>query len=387
MLLLFRQDPEIAALSGLYVNYLTPSILPVLYLRATERFLNCQRILFPGVLVGIIALVLNIIFNYFFIFICNFGFIGAPLATTTSRYLQLFMLWFYIYWKGIHKRSCDKIYKESFQLKQIWEYLKLGFPSAIWLWLESMGWNIVTILVGTLQVETTTAAHAIAISVLTLSFITPLGIGVGTSTRVGNLIGERRPNKAKFTSIVSISFISTIMIIQSVCIAIFGKYLATIWNSDPEVIAVTSNLFFFTGIIAFQDAFQTVCTAILRGIGKPGIGTIGNLCYWFIGVPIGILFDHVFHLDVFSYWWGLLIALTFICVFLIVYIAIKVNWKEEVERSIERMKITETEKEDAQHLLENEDLENISLSKENSDEILDYDTDELLSSDNKENLE
>jgi len=134
-------------------------------------------------------------------------------------------------------------------------------------------------------------------------------------------------------------------------------------------------------VVAFQDAFQTLCTAVLRGIGRPGIGTIGNLCYWIIGVPLGLVLDHVFHFDVYSYWWGLLIALIVICVFLVVYIAVKVDWKEEVQRAIDRMKTTE-DIEVEEHLLnQDKDKSNdLSISKENVEvKSLDVDTDDLLS--------
>ena len=67
-----------------------------------------------------------------------------------------------------------------------------GTPVALQLGLEMWTFQIATLLAGRLG-HTSLAAHTIAITLASVTFMVPLGISLAAVTRVGNLIGARRP--------------------------------------------------------------------------------------------------------------------------------------------------------------------------------------------------
>eukprot|EP01129_Flabellula_baltica_P001544 TRINITY_DN11506_c0_g1_i1.p1 TRINITY_DN11506_c0_g1~~TRINITY_DN11506_c0_g1_i1.p1 ORF type:complete len:491 (-),score=85.01 TRINITY_DN11506_c0_g1_i1:6-1445(-) len=349
IMILMQQDPEISKLAAQFIMYLLPSIFPIVYFRSSARLLQNQKIMIPGMVVSIIALIINAGLNYLFIFFFEMGFVGSPLSTTVSNYLQLLFLWVIILIKGYHKDSCDKFYKEAFYPKNIWKYLKLGIPSALMMWFEVFGFNGYTLLVGALKIEELTATQAIGFSCLSVSFTIPVGLAVGTSTRVGNLIGEKNAKAAKFASIVCGSTVFVWMIIQGGLISLFGRFLIHIWTDIPGVIETGTQVFYIVGIACALDGIQTLFSGLLRAVGRPNIGAIVNLIgHWIIGIPLGALFAFVLNMSIFGMWWSLCIALVLICVVYIVYI-LKLDWDEEVKRS---EKLTGTENTDGLHLLE-----------------------------------
>jgi MATE family multidrug resistance protein len=61
----------------------------------------------------------------------------------------------------------------------------------------------------------------------------------------------------------------------------------------------------------FFDGIQITATGALRGAGNTSAPFYTQLiCFWVVGMPLGILLGFHFRLGAVGLWWGLLIALT-----------------------------------------------------------------------------
>jgi MATE family multidrug resistance protein len=61
----------------------------------------------------------------------------------------------------------------------------------------------------------------------------------------------------------------------------------------------------------FFDGIQITATGALRGAGNTSTGLWTQLvCYWIVGMPLGLWFGFHLHMGAAGLWWGLLIALT-----------------------------------------------------------------------------
>lgn len=97
----------------------------------------------PGSVVGMICVILNIPFNYIFIFgvgnLAGMGLKGAAIATSISRFVEkirklLFqnrgllpiLLWGWVLVKGLHKNSSPKIYREAIYKANVWKYIRFS---------------------------------------------------------------------------------------------------------------------------------------------------------------------------------------------------------------------------------------------------------------------
>jgi putative MATE family efflux protein len=176
ILLGLRQPPEVVVLTAEYMRWGLPGLWPILFYRLTTRYLMNQWILMPGMVAGIIAVCGNALFNQLFIFWLGLGFKGGPLATSVSRILLPIYLWIYIILRKIYSKTCTGIYREAFTFRAVWEFLKLGIPSMGSLWLETLAYEGVALLVGLFGGDTNLAAYSISYAVLTVSFILPVRV-------------------------------------------------------------------------------------------------------------------------------------------------------------------------------------------------------------------
>ena len=79
------------------------------------------------------------------------------------------------------------------------EVFKLGLPIGLGIFIELSMFSGAAIILSVLG-EVVVASHSVAINIASLFFMVPLAIGLASSTRVGNLIGENNPIQAKIAA-------------------------------------------------------------------------------------------------------------------------------------------------------------------------------------------
>lgn len=92
--LAFGLTVESAERSSEFLSYLAPGLFPAAYSLLIVKYMVIQDVLYTQVLIGGITVGLNILLNYFLM--THVGLMGAPWATTISRYMQFFMLIAYV---------------------------------------------------------------------------------------------------------------------------------------------------------------------------------------------------------------------------------------------------------------------------------------------------
>ena len=90
------------------------------------------------------------------------------------------------------------------------EILRLGFPVAVMLALEYWAFAISSLWAGWLG-PVDLAAHSIALNLASITYMVPLGIGLGASARVGNLIGAGDPRGAQRAAWVAFALGGAVM--------------------------------------------------------------------------------------------------------------------------------------------------------------------------------
>jgi MATE family multidrug resistance protein len=168
----------------------------------------------PAVYVGVIGVVLNLVLSWILVLgiggWSGLGFIGAPIATSLTYISHPIMLWSYVIWAGAHKNtwfgwSKEFVASDSSRVllviltpdcravspRMLWEFLKIGIPSAVMLIIEVVGMEIVTLMLGSFKDEIALSAHNISQSLTGFVWTISAGISNGAATKVGNLLGER----------------------------------------------------------------------------------------------------------------------------------------------------------------------------------------------------
>lgn len=238
---------------------------------------------------------ISFIFNLFMNWVFIFGNLGAPrleirgaaIATLLARILEsvLSILYMYFIEKELKFRLPD-IFRKT---KKYWKTLiRYGGPALFSEVNWGLGLTVQAALIGHLGVNVLAACSFIN-QVQQLLGIAIIGVGVGASIVVGNMIGEGRVEEVKALSrkLVRISFLFGA--IMSMAVIIFRPFAPNLINVTPETASLIKSMLFVSAYLLFFQSFTIVSMAgILRGAGDTGfcvVLDIGTL--WIIKILFG----------------------------------------------------------------------------------------------------
>jgi len=193
---------------------------------------------------------------------------------------------------------------------------KTGWPIGLHMLAEMGVFSFVSTLIARMG-EVSLAAHQIAISLASVTFMGAVGIANATTARVGNHVGASATAGARRAGFVGFIMGGSFMGIAGSCFYIFAEALAGLFTQDQDVAQVAANLLRIAGVFAVADGFQVVAGGALRGAGDTKWPFMANFVgHWVIGLPVGIY--AVFQRDSgpAGYWWGLTVGLCFVAIVL-----------------------------------------------------------------------
>ena len=329
-MVLFGQDPDLAAAAGQFSIRLIPGLIPYYVFKVLTKYLQAQHKVAPGVYIGLIANAVNVFANWFFIYELNMGLSGAPWATTITRVGELVLIVFYIRWKRMELvETLPKISMKNLEIPIIMPFVKLAISGALSFACDAWSFEITTILAGLLG-TISLDAHIITLSIAAfVSFSFPFAVGLATSLRVGQLIGEGRSGDAKRSSIVAYAIN---IIIQLVLIAILlpcSKLLGDLFSNDDEVSELVAKLVPISCIFMLGDAVLAITGGVMRGLGKQSLVLKLNIvAFWVLAIPIGSLMTFATDMGVIGVWWGFVVGI-YSAAAIGIYILKRINWGDE----------------------------------------------------------
>ncbi|XP_029467679.1 multidrug and toxin extrusion protein 1-like isoform X2 [Rhinatrema bivittatum] len=306
ILLLFRQEPEVARLTQMYVMVFIPALPATFLYHLQAKYLQNQGIILPLVLTGLVANVLNALINYLLLYVLSLGVVGSAWANTISQFTQMGLLFFYILWKRLHVETWGGWSSECFQ--EWGPFLCTAVPSMLMLCIEWWAFEIGSFLAGTISMVEL-GAQSIVYEVASVIYMIPIGFTVACSVRVGNALGAGNIEQAKRSAKVALIFTELCAFGSCVLLASLKNVVAYIFTTDEEIVALVSRVIpLYTASLLFDGI---VCTAggILRGAGRVKIGAIFHAVgYYVIALPVGISLMFAAKLGIMGLWSGMLLC-------------------------------------------------------------------------------
>jgi multidrug resistance protein, MATE family len=307
------QPPEVVALAIPFLSIITYSLIPVLIYQTFKQFAEGLSLTHVALVVMIGANLVNILLNYILVF-GHFGFEamglnGSAWATFYSRIFMALAIAGYVFYYRTFKpyRAIFKL--KNFSKRIFSKMLGLGIPSGVQFIFEVAAFDFSLVMMGWLGAQTI-AAHQIAISLATISYMTTAGLAAAATVRVGFYLGSKDFANMR---VAAWSLLMMALVVMSGWAALFilGKdFLPWLYVTDPEVVSIAATLLVIAGLFQLADGTQVVCAAALRGLQDVKVPSIFILvAYWVIGLPVGYLFAFTLNLRGAGIWWGLLIGL------------------------------------------------------------------------------
>ncbi len=263
--------------------------------------------------VSICALVANGFLNYGLMHgawgLPEMGYLGSATATTAALWG---MFGATALWSGAPAQvRIDR----AATAPAVFELVHLGWPIAGTLAVEILLFTGGALMAGVLG-PTALAAHQVAISVASTTFMVPMSIGQAANVRVGYFAGARvwaaarRAGHAAFA--VGVGF----MAIAALVLLVFPRQIAPLFNLDPAnpndagVIALIVRLLVITAFFQVFDGAQTIAAGALRGYKDTRMPmALAGFGYWALGFPVAWVLAFPMGLGAVGIWWGFAIGL------------------------------------------------------------------------------
>ena len=172
--------------------------------------------------------------------------------------------------------------RASRSLGGILRVLRYGIPVALHLGLEMGAFGATTFLAGMLGVQAT-VAHGVVINLASMSFMVPLGIGLAATTRIGNLIGERRYSDAQSSAQLALALSAVTMAALGVGLFLGRERLPAMYiPDDPGALALAAAILPIAAAFQIVDGLQVVGSGILRGMGRTIPPAVFNFVAWWV---------------------------------------------------------------------------------------------------------
>jgi MATE family multidrug resistance protein len=325
VLLLLGQSPELSALAHHYVVVQLPSLPLFLFFVAGRQWLQGRGIVLPAMWVILLANLLNVAANWALIFghlgLPALGVLGAGAATALTQASMLFGLAVWGSLFRLQRGAWLGWTRDAWSASGVAEMLHYGWPVAVQLGLEMWAFQAATVMAGSLG-DIPLAAHTIVLNLTSLSFMVPLGIALGATTRVGNLIGSGNPHAAQRSAWVALGLGAAVMSVSATVFIAGQHLLPSLYTLDPVVTQLAAAVLPVAAAFQLVDGVQVVGGGVLRGMGRTRPAALFNLLgYYAFALPVGWWLAFYRGHGLAGVWWGLASGLFVVSALLVAWIA------------------------------------------------------------------
>ena len=307
-------DPSVQVIAIDFVRAISWSLLPLLLATAFRRYLQAISRPRPVLLALVSANVVNLVGNYLLVFghwgLPALGAAGSGWATCISTWIMALVLALGIVVHDREERGGLWRVPLSVEPARLSHLLRLGVPAAGQLLLEVAVFATATALAGRLD-PTWLAAHQIALTAASVTFMVPLGVASAGAVRVGQALGRRDGLAAAHAGWTALALGAGFMLFAALTFLVGPALIVRAFTFEARVVSAGVALLAIAAFFQLSDGLQVVATGLLRGAGDTRTPMLWNLIgHWLVGLPCGYYLGFVRGQGAPGLWIGLLAGLT-----------------------------------------------------------------------------
>ena len=265
---------------------------------------------------NIMMCVLDVVFNYFFIYVLNMGVMGAALGTGVAELITALLMLYFLLWRSkmlhlVNRDEEDDANDCSFRPTAdiVHTAFKIGAPMGFQHMLMGGAQVVSTIIVaplGTIAI----AANSLAITVESLCYMPGYGIAEAATTLVGQSIGAGQRLLTKSFAYMSVSLGIGVMTLMGILMWVFAPELMMLMSPVEEIIAQGTNILRIEAWAEPMFAAAIVCNGVFIGAAdtlKPAIMSLTSM--WCVRLTLAAYLARDYGLR--GVWTAMAIELTF----------------------------------------------------------------------------
>jgi MATE family multidrug resistance protein len=287
------QAEEIIPLAKDYLILSAWSTLPFMVFLTLRAYSEGMSFTVPPMTAMLLGNIINIALNYALIFghwsMPVLGVEGAALASLIARVCMAVLLFGLLFRKPSLWIHLVKTKAVSYSTQLMEKLLKLGIPTSLQMFFEVSAFSAAAVIAGMVSKEVQ-AAHQIAISLASVTFLICTGLAMASTVRVGNQLGKKdypAMRRAGFSAIIQVTLM---MACCSVLFIVLKDILPQFYIKDADVIKIAAGLLIYAAIFQIPDGIQVTALSSLRGMKDVKVPTVITLIsYYIIGIPMSYI--------------------------------------------------------------------------------------------------
>jgi putative MATE family efflux protein len=276
--------------------------------------------------------VMDVVFNYIFIYVLEMGVMGAAIGTGLAMLVTACMMMYFLIVKSKMLSLIGR--PGSFKPKSdtISTAFKIGAPMGLQHMLMGGAQIVSTLIVaplGTIAI----AAHSLAITVESLCYMPGYGIAEAATTLVGQGIGAGQRLLTRSFARMSVGLGIGVMTLMGILMWIFAPELMALMSPVEEVIALGTQVLRIEAWAEPMFAAAIVCNGVFIGAGDtiiPAVMSLGSM--WIVRLTLAASLAPKYGLK--GVWTAMAIELTFRGSIFLVRL-FKGKWAEKLKLNIE----------------------------------------------------
>lgn len=311
---LLDQPQDVVAQAIPYLRIMGFSFFPMMVFISFRNFIEGLSFTRPAMVIILLANLVNVAGNWVFIY-GNFGMpalglIGAGYSSLCVEVFAAAAIVIYAFRSQRFTRYQPLLEYRSFNIPMQKRLLRIGVPSGVQYFFEVGSFSFSAVMIGWLGAKAL-AAHQIAISLASISFMMTLGISHAATIRVGHAMGKKDRRLLRQTGFSAIILAIVLMSTAALTFIVFRDFLPTLYIDDTEVIPLASTLLILAAMFQLSDGLQVVGHGLLRGMTDVTVPMfVAIVAYWIVGLPLGYFFGFVVDLGAPGVWIGFVAGLS-----------------------------------------------------------------------------
>jgi putative MATE family efflux protein len=217
--------------------------------------------------------VMDVVFNYLFIYILDLGVMGAAMGTGLAELVTAILMLYFLLVKSdmLHLKGRPGSFRPKSDT--IGTAFKIGAPMGLQHMLMGGAYVVSTYIVAPLG-TVAIAAHSLAITVESLCYMPGYGIAEAATTLVGQGIGAGQRTLTRSFAHLSVGLGIVVMTLMGILMWIFAPQLMTLMSPVQEVITMGTSILRIEAWAEPLFAAAIVCNGVFVGAGdtlKPAI--------------------------------------------------------------------------------------------------------------------
>ncbi len=307
-------EPLTARQASAYVHARLPGLPGYMLLTVLRSYLQARYRTRPIVVAAVVANLLNLPLNWLLVFgdaglirlglpavgMPALGVSGAGLTSAAVTLLQTGV----VAW-AVRLDPIRASFRYLPQPSRIRVAARIGFPTG----LQRLAEVGVFSLAGILMAKISTldaAAHQVAMTLASATFMVPLGISAAAAVRVGSAVGRRDQAGIRRAGLAAFFVAGVFMAGCALALLLLPELLSSVLTNKASVVAAARPLLMVAAVFQVSDGLQVVGGGALRGAGDTRVPLLFNLIgHYGIGVPLGVALAFYAQWGGVGLWWGL----------------------------------------------------------------------------------